>query len=410
MKSDTGSNIQNVKASNRILALKHIAIHKGMSRIELARITGLSKMTAVNIVNELLAADLITETDTLSSITTSGRKPVSLTLSPNSPCICGILIKRELIQIILSDLGCNIFYQEEFHYKELSSSDELLSMIENLYRRCSASTDRRILAIGISCLGPLDTSRGLILDPPLFYGIKNLPIVSIIEEMTGLPVFLVHDATAGAFSEKLLGIGRNITNFVYLHIINGIGAGLVLNNALYDGDTGQSGEIEHTCIDFHGPACSCGSHGCLGLYTGIDHLRARIQELSVIYPGSPLSMLPFPEWRDIITAGNHRDPLALTVLEEFCSYIAYALTSTLSLLNLSTVIVGYSSDNDGDIIEELLSYKLNTHVMSAKYQPITVTHSSFKGNAPLIGSVAIIADKVFSKLLPLKELENTSSL
>lgn len=406
MKSDTGSNIQNVKSLNRILVLKHIATHNhGISRVDLARITGLSKMTAGNIVNELLSADLVIETDSLPSITSYGRKPILLALSPKSPCICGMLIKRGLCQVVLSDLGGNIFFQKDYPYHTLSSPQNLLDILSALFQKCKESTDRRILSIGIACVGPLDSTRGLILKPPYFYGIENLPIVSIIEEMTGLPTFLVNDATAGAFSEKLFGLGTDISNFAYLHIMNGIGAGFILNHTLYDGDSGQSGEIGHTSINFNGPACACGNRGCLDLYANIDTMRARIQELSTFYPGSPLLFSSAPEWSDIVTAGNHRDSLAIVVLEEFCSYIAYSLTNTLNLLNLSTIIVGYSSNNDGLIVEELLSHKLNSLVMAAKYQPISVIHSSFNGNAPLVGSVALVADKIFNRALPLKELE-----
>ena len=287
MKSDTGSNIQNVKAFNRILVLKHIATQGGVSRVDLARITGLSKMTTGNIVNELLAADLVIETDSLPSITTYGRKPILLALSPNSPCICGILIKRGLCQIILSDLGGKIFYQLDYPYKVLISPDNLLDILKNLLKRSREATHRRIMAVGIACVGPLDSTRGTILKPPYFYGIENLPIVSIIQEISGIPTFLVNDATAGAFSEKLFGLGADIPNFAYLHIMNGVGAGFILNHTLYDGDSGQSGEIGHTSINFNGPICACGNRGCLDLYANIDNMRTRIQELSPFYPGSP---------------------------------------------------------------------------------------------------------------------------
>ena len=127
--------------------------------------------------------------------------------------------------------------------------------------------------------------------------------------------------------------------------------------------------------------------------------------LVLFYPSSLLASSPQPEWREIVSAGNRRDPLALVVLEEFCSYIAYSLTNTINLLNLSTVIVGYSSNDDGLIVEELISHKLNNLVMSAKYYPISVLHSAFLGNAPLIGSVALVADKIFNQVHPLQELE-----
>lgn len=405
MKKDTGSNIQNVKLQNRLLVLKHIASSKGIKRSDIARVTDLSKMTVGNIISELLSADLIEEYETVQISASSGRRPSMFQLSKNSPCICGMLVKRQLCQMVLSDLGGHIFFQKDYPYTSLSSSQHLLDILEGMFQGCKEVSTRRIVAIGIACVGPLDSTTGYILKPPYFHGIENFPIVDRIHEIIGLPTFLVNDATAGAFSEKMFGIGASIQNFIYLHIMNGIGMGLILNHELYDGDSGQSGEIGHTCINFNGPRCACGNRGCLDLYASTDAMRTRIREIASFYPSSPLAGPSLPTWEEIVSAGNRNDPLAMVILEEFCSYVAYSLTNTINLLNLSTVIVGYSSNNDGLIVEELISHKLNSLVMSAKYHPISVVHSSFSGNAPLIGSVALVADKVFNQDLPLQELE-----
>lgn len=362
-------------------------------------------MTVSNIVTDLTQAHLVEETDLPVTVSSYGRKPIMLTLASDSPCICGILIKRKLCQIILTDLGGKIFFQRNYPYDTLDSPESLLNILWTLFSECAASTTRKILAVGISSVGPLDSTEGVILKPPYFYGIENLPIVSIVQEKTGLPAYLVNDATAGAFSEKLFGIGVSIPNFAYLHIMNGIGAGFILNHTLYDGDSGQSGEIGHTSINFDGPLCACGNRGCLDLYANLDNMRSRIRELSLFYPDSRLNSA-CPSWQEILTAGNRGDALAICVLEEFCSYIAYSLTNAVNLLNLSTIIVGYDSNNDGTIIEELLEYKLSSLALSAKYKKFHIVHSSFNGDAPLIGAAALVADKVFEGLLPLPGMED----
>ena len=402
---DSGSNIQNVKLQNRILVLKYIAASDGITRLDLSRLTGLSKMTVGNIVAELLCTGLVKEDSTVQETGSSGRKPQLFRLSDRSVCICGMLIKRKFCQIILTDLGGHIFFQKDCPYVTLRSNQHLVDMMKTLYQSCAAFTSRRIIAIGVACVGPLDSSTGYILKPPFFSGIENLPIVEEIQAFSGLPTFLVNDATAGALSEKMFGLGASIDNFAYLHIMNGIGMGMVLNNTLYDGDSGQSGEIGHTSINFNGPVCSCGNRGCLDIYASMDAMRSRIRDLAPFYTGSPLTTYSSPDWAQIVTAGNERDPLALVVLEEFCAYIAYSLTNTINLLNLSTIIVGYDSNDDGLIVEELIEHKLNTLAISSNYHPVKVLHSSFGGNAPLIGSAALVANRVFSQLMPLQELE-----
>lgn len=406
MNKKSGSNIQDVKSKNRMLVLKYIANGNGISRVDIANKTGLSRMTVSNIVTDLTQAHLVEETDLPVTVSSYGRKPIMLTLASDSPCICGILIKRKLCQIILTDLGGKIFFQRNYPYDTLDSQESLLDILWNLFNECQASTSRKILAVGISSVGPLDSTEGVILNPPYFYGIENLPIVSIIQKKTGLPAYLVNDATAGAFSEKMFGIGVSIPNFAYLHIMNGIGAGFILNHTLYDGDNGQSGEIGHTSINFNGPLCACGNRGCLDLYANLDNMRNRIRELSPFYPDSRLNS-NCSSWQEILSAGNRGDSLAVCVLEEFCSYVAYSLTNTVNLLNLSTIIVGYDSNNDGTIIEELLEYKLSSMALSAKTKHFHIVHSSFNGNAPLIGAAALVADKVFEGHLSLPGMEDS---
>ena len=112
------------------------------------------------------------------------------------------------------------------------------------------------------------------------------------------------------------------------------------------------------------------------------------------------SILLLP-WYDIVDCANRKDALAIIVIEEFCSYVSYALINTLNLLNIATLIVGYDSSLNGFIIEDIIKNKLSRTLLSANYDDITVIHSKFNGNAPLIGSIAFIADKIFSLSLSL---------
>lgn len=407
MQKSSGSNNQDVKQKNRMLVLKLITVNKEISRVDIAKMTGLSKMTVGNIVTELIEQGIVTEKALPNSplIQNStgnyGRKPIMLTLSPDSPCICGMLIKRELCQIVLGDLSGFIFEQITYEYSTLQDGDALIEMLIRGFHILMARTERSVLAISIASLGPLNSSDGIILNPPYFYGIENFPITSVIQKLTGLPTFLVNDANAGALAEKLYGIGKDIPNFTYLHIMNGIGTGLVLKDSLYNGDTGQSGEIGHTSINFAGPQCACGNKGCLDLYANVDNMRQKIRELSPFYPDSPLVSVSHPTWCDIVDCANKKDNLAIIAIEEFCSYVSYALINTLNLLNIATLIVGYDSSLDGFIIEDIIKNKLSRTLLSANYDKITVIHSRFNGDAPLIGSIAFIADKVFSHNLPL---------
>ena len=222
-----------------------------------------------------------------------------------------------------------------------------------------------------------------------------------MQEHTGLPAFLIHDASAGALAEKFYGGQKNTDNFIYLHIMNGIGGGYVLDGRLYDGDSGQSGEIGHTSINFMGPRCSCGNVGCLELYANVPQMRRRITELLPLYRSSAMPALGGSDqltWLDIVDAANHKEAAAVAALEEFCGYLAYAVAANINLLDLSCIVVGYESSSRGGIVEKLLQSKI---AACSRHKNITVLHSGFGGDAPLIGSIACVAQRVFDLSLPL---------
>lgn len=397
----SGNNIQDLKQQNRALILKHIALTRGLSRGKLARIVGLSKMAVGNLVSDLINMGLVEEYQCAAPSKSSGRQPIMLQLAATSPCICGMLIKRGFFQVILADLGGNILHHRDISFEGSVDEEKMVEVLLDAYDDLRSQEKRDVLAVGIASVGPLDTTNGMILTPPSFYGIKNVPVVKYVQEHTGLPTFLIHDASAGALAEKFYGGQRNTDNFIYLHIMNGIGGGYVLDGHLYDGDSGQSGEIGHTSINFMGPRCNCGNVGCLELYANVPQMRKRISELLPLYRStSPFTNDSISQisWQDIVDAANRKEPVAIAALDEFCGYLAYAVAANLNLLDLSCVVIGYPSSTRGGIVEKILKSKIAD---CSRHKDISVIYSVFGGDAPLIGSIAYVAQRVFDLSLPL---------
>lgn len=404
MSSNKGNNNQDIKRHNKLLILKMIATGHKLSRVEIAHKIGLTKMAVGNLISELIEENLISETEYVphsENETKNGRKPVVLSISDQSPCTLGILIKRELCQLIIGDLSGAILDSITYTYESLNNASELLDLLYQGYLQLQRQTRRKIIYIGISSVGPINMQEGVILNPPFFYGIHDLEITSYFEEKTGLPTYLINDANAGALAEKLYGMMRNDRNYLYLHIMNGIGAGIIINDVLYEGNTGQSGEIGHCSINFAGPECDCGNHGCLELYANIRVMRNEIYEHRTLFPESPLLNIRKPNWEDIIKEANNKDTLAMMVMSNYCSYISYALINILKILNVSAIVTGYTNPGSGNFIEQCLQSKISHALHYEGSDNITVIHSFFDDNAPLIGSIAFINNKIFNGELSL---------
>ena len=100
-------------------------------------------------------------------------------------------------------------------------------------------------AVGISCGGPLDSARGIVQFPPNLPGWDGIHVTDYFSNITGAPAYLENDANACAVAEWKYGAGRGKQNMIFLTFGTGLGAGLILNGALYRGVNGNAGEVGH---------------------------------------------------------------------------------------------------------------------------------------------------------------------
>ena len=261
MKEAKGYNNELIKAKNRGQVFKHLITNNGIFRTELAAECGLAKMTISYIVNEFIEKDIVVET-VKSEEKKLGRKSTFLCLSPGAKKIVGLLIDRNSISAVLCDCQLNVIRAKTVRFAECNE--------ELLLKKAFEITDmmmegNEVLGIGIGSIGPVSSEQGMILNPPDFFGIKDVPIVQIFQERYGLPVYLDYHYNCAARAEKYFGKGKNYKNFIFLGI-NGLGVSVVLDGKILSRMTGISSELGHVSVDYNGPECSCGRRGCLGRY------------------------------------------------------------------------------------------------------------------------------------------------
>ncbi len=125
-------------------------------------------------------------------------------------------------------------------------------MIDKMYALAREMTDD-VSVIGISCGGPLDSARGVIIAPPNLHGWLDVEIVDYLKNKYGAVSALQNDANACALAEWKFGAGRGTENMIFLTFGTGLGAGLILNGRLYEGASGCAGEVGHIRLEKYGP-------------------------------------------------------------------------------------------------------------------------------------------------------------
>jgi len=199
-------------------------------------------------------------------------------------------------------------------------------------------------SIGISCGGPLDSKRGLILSPPNLKGWDNIPIVQMVKETFGIKTYLQNDANACALAEWNFGAARGFSNVVFLTFGTGMGAGLILDNRLYPGTNDMAGEIGHIRLSEHGPV----GYGKEGSFEGFCSGGgiAQIAQTKITEQLQLGCSVPFLENIDEISAKTIAeaayagDELAKEIYDISGSKLGFGLSVLIDILNPEIIVIG----------------------------------------------------------------------
>ncbi len=125
-----------------------------------------------------------------------------------------------------------------------------------------AGADAKVVACGVGCGGPMDLLRGTV-SPLNIPAWRDFPLRARVEEISGHAVALDNDAKAFALAEGWSGAARGRHNFVAVVVSTGVGGGIVVDDRLLDGASGNAGHIGHVIVEPDGRLCACGARGCL---------------------------------------------------------------------------------------------------------------------------------------------------
>jgi glucokinase len=235
---------------------------------------------------------------------------------------------------------------------------ELVGTLETLLATYSSVAPT---AVGVSCGGPLDSKRGLILSPPNLPGWDHIDVVTPFRERFGILTALQNDANACALAEWQWGAGRGCRNVIFLTFGTGMGAGLILDGRLHSGPSDMAGEVGHIRLAEDGPL-GYGKHGSFeGFCSGGGIARlAQTQALTAIQEGAPPAFCPTLDDLSGITArtvgqaAQAGDPLALEIYETVGHYLGRGLAVLVDVLNPERIVIGSIYDRQQALLEPVM--------------------------------------------------------
>lgn len=222
---------------------------------------------------------------------------------------------------------------------------------------------------GISCGGPLDSRRGIILSPPNLPGWDNITITDDLTRRFGGQAFLMNDANAGALAEWKFGAARGCANVIFLTHGSGMGAGLILDGRLYEGTTGSAGEVGHIRMAPDGPE-GFGKAGsfegfCSG--GGIARLARSMGFSGVLQSKKPATA------RDIALAAEQGDPKAIEIFQLSGQYLGQALSTLIDILNPEIIVLGNIYTRAGNLLKESMMEVLKRETLPGSLKACRIT-------------------------------------
>lgn len=386
MYKTVGGNNNDLMESNRSAVVRILQRGGVCSRADIARETGLTQPAITKIVAALMDMGIVSE---VGGIKGSGnRRSIGLTLNGDKYQIVGVKFARQNISVGVFDVYGRQYVQKDLPY---TAEEKPLSVLAALKEQIRGliSAYPRVLAVGIALPGPYLHKEGYIAVMTQMPRWRDVNFRAELEHAFDRPVFIEHDANAGALAEWYFGgHDKHINSLAYFLVGEGVGSGVIENGSLLLGAQGCASEIGHISVDVHGPACECGNRGCLEMYCS----SLRLVENAV--KAAPEAFRGLPRTSDTVFSlargGNARVCEAIECVAE---YIAFGCVSLIYAYNPNVIVIGDSVAAGCELIMPAVTRAVRERVLPELYRKVDIKLSGLKVNPTLLGAAAAATNK-----------------
>lgn len=247
------------------------AYPEGLTKTELATLSGLSRATVYQRLGPLLASGLLVSASRESR--TGGRPADRFLVNDRYGVVLVADMGASGLRVAACDISARILAERAQDSDIAAGPATVLQLVGSLFDEVLddqglGAADVR--AIGIDVPGPVDHGLGRVITPPIMTGWHDFDIPGYFAPRYGAPVLVENDVNAMAFGEHRL-VYPAVPDLVYLKIGTGIGAGIIVERDIYRGADGAAGDVGHIQIDDLGegrPVCRCGRLGCIEAHAG----------------------------------------------------------------------------------------------------------------------------------------------
>ncbi|HET7800851.1 MAG TPA: ROK family protein [Humibacillus xanthopallidus] len=409
-----GSNLPRVGDYNQVVVLEAIRRNvEGLSRVEVAGLTGLSPQTVSNICRRLLETGLVEEAGKRG--VGPGKPRTLLRLAPRGRFAVGVHLDPALMTFVVLDLVGRPVARSVRPLRPGLGPEQVLGEVAQEVAALVAASGvdpERIVGLGVAAPGPVDATTGTLMRPPNLPGWDRVAVRDVLADATGLSVLLDKDVVAAVVAELWSGAIGGPGSAAFFYIGTGVGAGLVLHGEVHRGTSGNAGEMGHLITGPDGPPCSCGQRGCIGEVcsprTVVETARRRgIVGLDAPVEAGAEGSAPREDadHRDVvgdalgrlcaIAADGNAD--ALELLEDMAVRFAKAASDVVNLLDIDQVVFGGPLwEHLAPVFLRVVPELIRSSAVATPIHPVTVRGTSVGADVAAVGAACLVLDQAFS--------------
>lgn len=396
----SGKNLNDLLDLNRAQVMHYLAQHRGCSRAELGAATGLTLASITKIVRSLVECGVVYETGYAEG--KKGRRSVGLSLNYEKHKILAIKLSWQRLELRPYDFLGNAYGQMISIPIRSISMDTIGSIMDLLADGIQNFCDEfpEIASIGMAVPGPYYRETGTILLPPYSKDPKKrfyYPLLERLSSLTSLPIFLEHDADAGALAYWWF-YSNTDSSQVIMNILadEGIGVGLVDSGKIFTGTSNCSCEMGHITIDYKGRTCNCGSNGCLNAYCCSKAIEDIASEQLNDYPDSLLNKQPSFSMKTIFQALDQNDAFAKKIIKDAGNCLGQGIVSLLHVFDPADIVISGSLALGGELLLEGIQEALTSRRSGFTLIP-EIKLFDYSQNLTLLGAAAIAIDSMLNQ-------------
>lgn len=376
--------------------LREIWRTPNLSRADIARRLEVARSTVSEIVEALLPTRLIIEAGIGAS--SGGRRPIVLAFRDDAYTVLGVDVGASHVSVVAMNLRGEVLAWRSQPHPVQADPVGTRALVEALCDSCLATLDLNtspLIGIGVAMPTPVDPHRPERVSRIALEHWNGVHGFESLVERFRVPVLLDNDANLGALAEHRWGAASGLTDFTFIKLATGIGAGHFIGGRIYRGAGGVAGEIGHVTIDEHGNPCACGNRGCLTTYVGTQQLASRARTMLSEYPDSALHTGPITT-ASIAAAAHAADPLASRTVQEAAEHIGTVVASMLNLMNPAVVIFGGSLCQLGEHLLRPIREAVLRRTFVSAVASSDIVMSALGERGVAVGAATLVLDAVLS--------------